>query len=108
LAVALRPAILGVMFAIDPEAVPVFVAGIMLLHVAVDGEPVRAGITLEAFDLLMARAGYDADDDWGEVVAGDLLDRLRPAIEAHLQSKHFRIGSTEQPLIIELADLMTH
>jgi hypothetical protein len=96
------------MFAIDPDSAPVFEDGIMLYDVTIDGTPVRAGITLDAFDVLMARAGYDAANDWGEVMVGDLLTRLRPAIEAHLQSKHFRMGATEDPLIIEVTDLLTH
>jgi hypothetical protein len=83
-------------------------AGIMLDNVMIDGTAVRAGITFDAFDILMARAGYDAAENWGEGETSDLVARLLPSIEAHLQSKHFRAGSADEPLIIGVADVLAH
>lgn len=96
------------MLVMDPDAVPVFEAGIMLYNVTIDGTPIRAGITLAAFEELMARAGYEADRDLGGVMVGDMLALLKLTIEAHLQSKHYRQGGSEHPLLIDVADLVTH
>jgi hypothetical protein len=81
--------------------------GVMFGRVEIDGQDVRAGITLEAFDILIERAGFDPERDLGRMTVSDLIEQLSPMIEAHLQTKHFRMGG-EAPLIIDAADLTTH
>ena len=92
----------------DTELLPVFKAGIMFYHATLDGAPIRAGITLDAFERLMARAGLDAERCFGEAMIDDMLAMLKPTIEAHLQSKHYREGEGVDPLIIDVEDLVTH
>jgi hypothetical protein len=75
--------------------------------VTIDGPEVRAGITLPAFETLIARAGPDLDRDIGRVMVSDIIGLLRPAIEAHLQSKHFHQGVDDGALIIDTPDLVT-
>jgi hypothetical protein len=82
--------------------------GVMFGRVTIDGTDVRAGITIEAFERLIARAGYDPDRDFGRIMVGDIMGMLKPTIEAHLQTKHFREGLTGAPIIIDVADLVTH
>lgn len=84
-----------------------FEDGIMFGRVTIDGDEVRAGITLPAFERLIARAGFDPDRDFGTMMVSDLIRLLRPTIEAHLQSKHFA-RANDDPLIIDVGDLVTH
>jgi len=79
----------------------------MFYNATLDGAPVRAGITLGAFERLMARAGFDADRDLGGAMIGDMLSLLQPTIEAYLQAKHFHAGA-DVPLLIDTPDLLTH
>jgi len=85
-----------------------FEDGVMFGRVTVDGAEIRAGITLEAFEMLIERAGFDADRDFGQVMVANIIDLLRPTIEAHLQAKHFAGHAEEGPLVIEKSDLVVH
>ena len=95
------------MLAIDPDAPLTFEGDIMFYNATLDGAPVRAGITLAAFERLMARAGFLPDSDPVNAMIIDMLAMLQPTIEAYLQVKHFQFG-TDEPLVIDTSDLVTH
>lgn len=84
-----------------------FLDGVIVLPLLVDGHLFRAGITLDAFTILMQRAGLDPDDGFGGAFTGDVIQKLKPVIETHLQAKHMRQGG-QQPLIIESKDMALH
>ena len=85
-----------------------FEDGVMFGQVEIDGRKIKAGITLDAFETLIERAGLDPERDFGRMMVSDIIELLRPAIEAHLQSKHFRFGGGDGPLIIDMHDLTVH